>query len=71
MKWRYFDIIILLTIGVVIRIVQFIKSNARNCTIINYHFYIQQDLKNTDGLTMRWLKMNVNEFQQERPLVFA
>ena len=45
MKWRYFDIIILLTIDVVIRIVQFIKSNARNCTIINYHFYIQQDLK--------------------------
>ena len=54
-----------------IRIVQFIKSNARNCTIINCHFYIQQDLKNTDGLTMGLLKMNVNEFQQERPLVFA
>ena len=47
MKWRYFDIIILLTIGVVIRIVQFIKSNARNCTIINYYLYIH----------MRW---NVN-----------
>ena len=38
MKWRYFDIIISLTIDVVIRIFKFIKSNARNCTIINYQF---------------------------------